>query len=83
MPKQKEQSFESLFSELESIVAKLEGGELALDESLELFQRGMALAKKCSDMLDRAELRVKELAPQAGDARVEDEDEEFEEEEEE
>lgn len=71
MPKQKEksedESFEKLFAELESVVAKLEAGDLSLDESLALFQRGTELAKKCAEMLDRAELRVKELTPQAAD----------------
>lgn len=81
MPKQKEksenESFEKLFAELESVVAKLEAGDLSLDESLALFQRGTELAKKCAEMLDRAELRVKELVPQANDElEVEDFEEE-------
>jgi exodeoxyribonuclease VII small subunit len=58
-------SFEQLFTELEATVAKLEAGDLSLDESLALFQRGMELAKKCTGMLDKAELRVKELVPRA------------------
>lgn len=65
MAKPKDQSFEQLFSELETTVAKLEAGDLSLDESLALFQRGMELAKKCTELLDQAELRVKELVPQA------------------
>lgn len=63
--KSKEPSFEVLFKELEATVAKLEAGDLSLDESLALFQRGMELSKKCAEMLDRAELRIKELVPQA------------------
>jgi exodeoxyribonuclease VII small subunit len=62
-PKDKPESFESLFRELEATVAKLEAGDLALDESLALFQRGMDLAKKCGELLDHAELRIKELVP--------------------
>ncbi len=68
MPKSKEKSspsFEELSGELESIVAKLEAGDLSLDESLALFERGTELAKKCTEMLDKAELRIKELVPQA------------------
>ncbi len=69
MAKQKEKSqdepFEQLFSELEATVAKLEAGDLSLDESLALFQRGMELSKKCGALLDHAELRIKELVPQA------------------
>jgi exodeoxyribonuclease VII small subunit len=81
-PKQKsseDQSFESLFRELEDTVAKLEAGDLSLDESLALYQRGMELAKKCGALLDAAELRIKELAPRGEEIEVED----FEEEEEE
>lgn len=65
MPKSKDnpESFENLFSELEATVAKLEAGDLSLDESLALYQRGMELAKKCGEMLDQVELRVKELSP--------------------
>ncbi len=54
-------SFEQLFHELETTVAKLEAGELALDESLALFQRGMELAHQCGGLLDAAELSIKEL----------------------
>lgn len=71
MPKPNEKtegpSFEALFRELEATVAKLEDGDLTLDESLALFQRGMELSKKCGEMLDQAELRVKELSPPAGE----------------
>jgi exodeoxyribonuclease VII small subunit len=56
MPKAKDKeptpSFEELSGELESIVAKLEAGDLSLDESLALFERGTELAKKCTEMLD-------------------------------
>ncbi len=68
----KEQSFEQLFSELEETVGKLEAGDLSLDESLELFQRGMELAKKCGEMLDHADLRVKELAPRGDELEATD-----------
>ncbi len=81
MAKQKDkspdQSFESLFSELETTVAKLEAGDLSLDESLALFQRGMELTRKCGELLDHAELRIKELVPQAdGQVGAEDYEEE-------
>ncbi len=76
-PKDKPESFENLFSELEATVAKLEAGDLPLDESLALFQRGMELAKKCGEMLDQAELRIRELVPQAnGEVGAEDFEEE-------
>ncbi len=56
-------SFEDLYTELETTIEKLEGGNLTLDEALTLYERGMALAKQCGTMLDRAELRIQELAP--------------------
>ena len=73
-PKKDEpESFEQLFRELEATVGKLEAGDLSLDESLALFQRGMELSKKCGELLDHAELRIKELVPQAdGEADLED-----------
>ena len=58
-----EPTFESAFAELEEIVARLESGELSLDEALALFERGQALAVKCSALLDAAELKVKQLMP--------------------
>jgi exodeoxyribonuclease VII small subunit len=74
-PKDKPESFESLFRELEATVAKLEAGDLALDESLALFQRGMDLAKKCGELLDHAELRIKELVPRGEELIAENFDE--------
>ncbi|MBM3127964.1 MAG: exodeoxyribonuclease VII small subunit [Chloroflexi bacterium] len=71
-PKDKPQSFESLFRELETTVAKLEAGDLALDESLALFQRGMELAQQCGAMIDAAELRIKELVPRGEELVAED-----------
>lgn len=62
-PQDSAESFETLFRELQATVAKLEAGDLSLDESLALFQRGMELAKKCGAILDAAELRIKELVP--------------------
>jgi exodeoxyribonuclease VII small subunit len=78
MPKQKDksESFENLYAELESTIARLEAGDLSLDESLALFQRGMELAKKCGTMLDAAELRIKQLVPQGDQVEIEDMEEE-------
>jgi len=71
-PKDKTESFENLFRELESTVAKLEVADLSLDESLALLQRGMELAKKCGAMFDAAELRIKELVPRGEELVTED-----------
>lgn len=61
--------FEDALKELESIVLGLERGELRLEESLKLFERGVALARQCRGALDAAELRVRNLLddPQAAD----------------
>lgn len=53
--------FESSMQALEVIVQKLERGELKLEESLQLFERGMALTQECRVALDTAELKVKTL----------------------
>ncbi len=70
MRKKDEETFEQLFNELEETVAKLEEGNLTLDESLALYERGIQLSKKCGDQLDRAELRIKELTPIAQEAEL-------------
>jgi exodeoxyribonuclease VII small subunit len=53
--------FEQSLDELEQLVAKMEGGELSLDESLRSFERGIALFRNCQNALEQAELRVKLL----------------------
>jgi len=56
-----ELSFEEAFAELEETVRRLEAGELTLEESLALFERGQALAAHCQKKLDAAELKVEQL----------------------
>lgn len=56
-----ENTFEQAIKELEEIAAKLENGDTTLDESLELFERGIKLSKSCQKMLDDAEKRVSVL----------------------
>jgi exodeoxyribonuclease VII small subunit len=53
--------FEQSLGELEALVAKMEGGELNLDESLRSFERGIALYRSCQAALEQAEARVKLL----------------------
>ncbi len=57
MAKEK-QSFEVAAGELEEIVNKLEKGELTLDESIVLFQRGIELSRYCSKRLDEVEKKI-------------------------
>lgn len=61
--------FEHSLDELEQLVAKMEGGELSLDESLTSFERGIGLYRHCQQALERAELRVRLLLdPDAPDS---------------
>jgi exodeoxyribonuclease VII small subunit len=54
-------SFEESTRRLTQIVAELEGGDLPLERSLQLFEEGVRLARSAQDRLDRAERRVEEL----------------------
>ena len=55
------ESFEQAFSALEAIVVQLESGGLGLDETMQLYARGMTLAKSCQDRLEQAELQLTRL----------------------
>ena len=57
-----ELSYEQAFAELENIVAALENEQRSLDESMALYERGQALVKHCAKILDKAELKVKQLS---------------------
>ncbi len=54
-------SFEEAYARLEDIVARLESGELSLDDSVALYEEGQRLARHCGALLDAAELRVQQL----------------------
>jgi exodeoxyribonuclease VII small subunit len=58
---QKKQSFEDSLSDLEKIVGKLERGDLALEDSLELFEKGVKLSRECQERLNQAERRIEVL----------------------
>ena len=53
--------FEAALAELESIVERMEQSDFPLEESIRLFERGVALARQCRQSLSSAELRVKRL----------------------
>lgn len=55
--------FEEAFEELAALVGQLEGGELPLEQSLALFERGQTLAARCSQLLEQAELKLRQLVP--------------------
>lgn len=65
----KELSFEASMERLEEIVRALESGDMGLDDSLKLYEEGVALVRACSDRLDKAEQSVKLLRLQ-GDGSV-------------
>lgn len=56
------EGFEQSLAALEERVRRLESGEVSLDESLDLYEQGVALARRCHEHLDRAEERVAALA---------------------
>lgn len=58
-------TFEESMTELEKIVTKLEAGDVTLDDSIELFEEGIKLAKSCQKKLDDAEKKVKLLTTTA------------------
>lgn len=65
----KEPTFKEAVEELERITDSLESGELELEESLTLFERGVELIKLCQDKLDSAQAKV-ELLVDSMDGRV-------------
>ena len=54
-------SFEKAVAELENIVARLERGDVALDESIAIYERGEALKKHCDQLLKAAEDRIEKI----------------------
>ena len=54
----KEKTFEEALRELEEIVIRLEGGDLPLEEALQLFEEGVRLSRACHTKLDEAQRRV-------------------------
>ena len=59
-------SFEQAVSELENIVARLERGDVALDQSIEIYERGEALKKHCETLLNAAEARIEKIRVDRG-----------------
>ncbi len=60
--------FETALAELESLVKTLEDGQLTLDKSLELFERGIELSRYCHTRLEEAERRI-EVVTERGETR--------------
>ena len=60
------ETFEMCLDQLEKVVKELEAGDLSLERSLELFERGMRLSDTCRKQLEEAETRVEMLIRSAG-----------------
>ena len=58
-------SFEAAYTELESIVTRLDAGDLPLEDSVTLFERGKRLSEYCQRLLDQAELRITQIGADA------------------
>ena len=71
------EGFEALYKQLEETVAKLEQGNLSLEESLSLYEAGTALAKRCQELLQDAELRVTRLQSQFNETLLREEPTEY------
>jgi exodeoxyribonuclease VII small subunit len=55
-------TFEQAMAQLEAIVERVESGQIGLEQALAEYERGVALVKRCRDVLQRAELKVEELS---------------------
>ncbi|MEE8385496.1 MAG: exodeoxyribonuclease VII small subunit [Dehalococcoidia bacterium] len=66
MAARKKEGFEPLHRRLEETVQRLEKGGLTLEESLELYEEGVKLARRCQELLQDAELRVSQLRETLG-----------------
>ena len=64
-------SFESNMQRLEQIVRAMERGDVALEESLKLFQEGTELVRSCNELLDNAQLQVKMIMTASDGSPVE------------
>ena len=68
----KELTFEEMMTELEKVVGKLDEENISLEESIELYQRGIGLSSKCETKLKEAEDKVNKLVKKEGDSNESD-----------
>jgi len=73
-PNMPKKTFEAAMKRLEEIVTELEDGNLSLEVSLKRYEEGVQLTRFCSEKLDHAESRIKELVKEGGEFRVKDTD---------
>jgi exodeoxyribonuclease VII small subunit len=75
---EKKDSFEESMRKLEAVVEQLEKGDFTLEESLEKFEEGLALGKRCREILEKARARVKKIVEDSeGEAEEKDVSDEF------
>jgi exodeoxyribonuclease VII small subunit len=67
-------TLEESMDRLEEIVGELDSGQYSLEESLSRFEEGLVLGKRCREILDRAEMKVKTLVDVAADGTPETKD---------
>lgn len=63
---EKKLNFEEAIKQLAEIVKSLESGEVPLDESIALYEKGMKLSKQCAELLENAEQKVRFLQQNEG-----------------
>ncbi len=64
--KQKKLDYEAAVKELEALIERLEQGDISLEESLKLYERGVLLTRDCQESLKAAEQKVQMLLQQSG-----------------
>jgi len=67
----KQVTFEESIQRLEQIVRTMERGEVPLEESLKLFQEGTDLVRKCTELLENAQLEIKKITVGADGSPIE------------
>ena len=70
MVKRKKLDYEAAVAELESLVERLEQGDISLEESLKLYESGVLLTRDCQEALQNAEQKVQMLLKQSGQANL-------------
>lgn len=68
--RRKKLNYEASVAELESLVNRLEQGDISLEESLKLYENGVLLTRDCQDALQAAEQKVQMLMQQSGQSNL-------------
>ena len=70
----KSMNFEKKLKDLEALVAKLETGDLSLEESLKAYETGIALTSECQSLLEKAQLRIEMATSEVNKSEPDSED---------